>query len=308
MWMSDVDRNVWIRGRSLSRIASHARSMSAALARARPQITGPLTSRAIVWTASKSPGEAIGKPASMMSTPSRASCWAISSFSAVLSEMPGDCSPSRKVVSNSRTRFGSSGIEDMSFFSVLRWLGSLLQDWFAASGGRHAQLIPLAGEEKKKSKVERAERHAIGQEPSSDGLDGLFRETVRAIGGPGGWLTPHDSAADPGWIGKGSGGVRRRPGRRAAAPDPWNNPSSAPSPDAPALLASAAEAAEDAADHLTGARRRLVDGRADVADGVGDRRGDGLQGAARGARDVVDRATGRLRGAFDGLGGGIGER
>src|SRR4051794_33440104 len=168
MWMSDVDRNVWIRGRSLSRIASHARSMSAALARARPQITGPLTSRAIVWTASKSPGEAIGKPASMMSTPSRASCWAISSFSAVLSEMPGDCSPSRKVVSNSRTRFGSSGIEDMSFFSVLRWLGSLLQDWFAASGGRHAQLIPLAGEEKKKSKVERAERHAIGQEPSSD--------------------------------------------------------------------------------------------------------------------------------------------
>ena len=114
MWMSEVDRNVWIRGRSLSRMASHARSMSALLARARPQMTGPWTSRAMVWTASKSPGEAIGKPASMMSTPRRASCWAISSFSAALSEMPGDCSPSRSVVSNSRTRFGSSGKMDMS--------------------------------------------------------------------------------------------------------------------------------------------------------------------------------------------------
>ena len=34
---------------------------------------GPLTSRAMAWTASKSPGEAIGNPASMTSTPSRAS-------------------------------------------------------------------------------------------------------------------------------------------------------------------------------------------------------------------------------------------
>ena len=42
---------------------------------------GPSTSRAIACTASKSPGEAIGKPASMMSTFSRASWWAISSFS-----------------------------------------------------------------------------------------------------------------------------------------------------------------------------------------------------------------------------------
>src|SRR5436305_9581507 len=33
-------------------------------------------------TASKSPGEVIGKPASITSTPRRASCWAISTFSA----------------------------------------------------------------------------------------------------------------------------------------------------------------------------------------------------------------------------------
>ena len=32
--------------------------------------------------------------------------------------VPGDCSPSRRVVSNSRTRFGSSGKVDMSFSSV----------------------------------------------------------------------------------------------------------------------------------------------------------------------------------------------
>ncbi|MDX6701734.1 MAG: hypothetical protein QOF26_1960, partial [Baekduia sp.] len=32
--------------------------------------------------------------------------------------------------------------------------------WFAASGGRHAQLIPLAGEEEK-SKVEQEERHGL---------------------------------------------------------------------------------------------------------------------------------------------------
>ena len=70
-------------------------------------MTGPWTSRAIACTASKSPGEEIGNPASMTSTPSRASWWAISSFSAVLSEMPGDCSPSLSVVSKMMTRLSS---------------------------------------------------------------------------------------------------------------------------------------------------------------------------------------------------------
>src|SRR5436189_1767633 len=44
----------------------------------------------------------------MMSTPSRASCSAISTFSDLFSAMPGDCSPSRSVVSNIRTRSASS--------------------------------------------------------------------------------------------------------------------------------------------------------------------------------------------------------
>ena len=41
--------------------ASQARSMSLSLQRARPQIVAPRTLRAISRTASKSPGEAIGK-------------------------------------------------------------------------------------------------------------------------------------------------------------------------------------------------------------------------------------------------------
>ena len=107
MWMSLVEMNVCTRGRSASRTASAARSMSAAWARARPAITGPCTSRAIARTAWKSPGDAIGNPASITSTPSRASCWAISSFSVAFSEMPGDCSPSLSVVSKTMTRLGS---------------------------------------------------------------------------------------------------------------------------------------------------------------------------------------------------------
>ena len=99
---------VWIRGRSASRIAFQAASMSALWVRANPQITGPSTVREIASTASKSPGEVIGKPASITSTPSRPSCWAISTFSWVLSEIPGDCSPSRRVVSKMRTWLAGS--------------------------------------------------------------------------------------------------------------------------------------------------------------------------------------------------------
>ena len=56
--------------------AAQARSMSSALQRARPQMTGPCTWRAIACTASKSPGEAMGKPASITSTPSSLRAWA----------------------------------------------------------------------------------------------------------------------------------------------------------------------------------------------------------------------------------------
>jgi len=51
----------------------------------------------------------------------------------------------------------------MSLFSVGVRLGCFDSQWFAASGGRHAQLVPLAGEEQKKSKVEREVRHVLSR-------------------------------------------------------------------------------------------------------------------------------------------------
>ncbi len=47
----------------------------------------------------KVPGEAIGNPASITSTPSSTRAFATSSFSGVVMLQPGDCSPSRRVVS-----------------------------------------------------------------------------------------------------------------------------------------------------------------------------------------------------------------
>ena len=92
----------------------------------RPRST-PRPRCATARVASKSPGDAIGKPASMMSTPRRASCWPISSFSRVLSVMPGDCSPSRSVVSK---------ISDA--------LGGVLRCWGRAIGG-HGEILLTKG-------------------------------------------------------------------------------------------------------------------------------------------------------------------
>jgi len=54
---------------------------------------------AMSWTASKSPFELAAKPASITSTFRRSSWRAIRSFSSRVMDAPGDCSPSRKVVS-----------------------------------------------------------------------------------------------------------------------------------------------------------------------------------------------------------------
>ena len=85
-------------------MASAQTSMSLACARASPQITEFLARRAISWTLSKSPWLAMGKPASMMSTPISSSSSATSSFSSKVMVAPGHCSPSRKVVSKMTTR------------------------------------------------------------------------------------------------------------------------------------------------------------------------------------------------------------
>ena len=63
---------------------------------------------AMASTLSKSPTEAIGKPASITSTPSSASASAMRSFSRRFMEKPGDCSPSRSVVSKMMTRLSGT--------------------------------------------------------------------------------------------------------------------------------------------------------------------------------------------------------
>jgi len=140
---------VWMRGRAASFTAPHAASMSALWVRARPQITGPSTTREIFSTASKSPGEVIGKPASITSTPRRASCWAISTFSAVFREMPGDCSPSRSVVSKMWTRFASDLLSTWGPIGPL--LLSVNRMAFVSRGYRAAQRYSPRGGRRRSS-------------------------------------------------------------------------------------------------------------------------------------------------------------
>ena len=104
-WMALVARKTWIRG--ARRAAGLPRR-----GRCRRRCSGPARrspSRECSWrsrcTASKSPGEAMGKPASMMSTPRSTRAWATSIFSARFMLAPGDCSPSRSVVSKMRICF-----------------------------------------------------------------------------------------------------------------------------------------------------------------------------------------------------------
>jgi hypothetical protein len=79
------------------------------LARVRPQMVQLRISREMRCTALKSPGEEMGKPASITSTPISSSTWAISTFSLTLRAAPGDCSPSRRVVSRMITRSVAGG-------------------------------------------------------------------------------------------------------------------------------------------------------------------------------------------------------
>src|SRR6267143_994589 len=84
--------------------ASIPRWMSRSLARHRPATVDSLITPATACTASKSPFEEAGKPASITSTRMRSSCRAMRSFSSLVIEAPGLCSPSRMVVSNMMSR------------------------------------------------------------------------------------------------------------------------------------------------------------------------------------------------------------
>ena len=75
------------------------RWMSLSLARHRPHTVESLITPAIAFTASKSPLDDAGKPASITSTRMRSSARAMRSFSSRVMDAPGLCSPSRMVVS-----------------------------------------------------------------------------------------------------------------------------------------------------------------------------------------------------------------
>ena len=122
---------MWMRLRFAGRSASAALITSICPARARLAITGvlarwPMVSE-IVFTLSKSPGEAIAKPASSTSTPSSVSASAMRIFSFRFIEKPGDCSPSRSVVSKMMMRSSSS----------LPKLGWVMLIWVGSSGWLH---------------------------------------------------------------------------------------------------------------------------------------------------------------------------
>src|SRR5579871_5191068 len=102
--MSLVAMKVWMRGRFACRSDAAARTTSSLLARASAATCTHGNSRLTASTASKSPCEAIGKPASRISTPSSTSFCAMRSFSGTVMLQPGDCSPSRRVVSKIQTR------------------------------------------------------------------------------------------------------------------------------------------------------------------------------------------------------------
>ncbi len=94
-----VARKVWMRQDFAPFSASMPRWMSLSLARHSPATVRSLITLATALTASKSPLEDAGKPASITSTFMRSSWRAMRSFSSLVIEAPGDCSPSRMVVS-----------------------------------------------------------------------------------------------------------------------------------------------------------------------------------------------------------------
>jgi hypothetical protein len=84
---------------TISTSQSRHASTSSFFDRARPQIRDSRSSFAIAETVSRSPVDEAGNPASMVWTPMAESWRAISSFCSNLNDIPGVCSPSRRVVS-----------------------------------------------------------------------------------------------------------------------------------------------------------------------------------------------------------------
>ena len=109
MWMGLVAMKVWMRPDLAGLIAPPAAWMSRSLARASEHTVEFWIVSAIVRIASASPGLAAANPASITSTPSFSSWRAMRTFSSLVIDAPGLCSPSRKVVSKINKRSFMAG-------------------------------------------------------------------------------------------------------------------------------------------------------------------------------------------------------
>ena len=126
MWMGLVAINVCTRGDFAPLTASPQRRTSFSFARASPHTVLSRTAAATALTDAKSPSLAAGNPASITSTRMRSNWRAMRSFSSLVIDAPGLCSPSRMVVSN------------MINFSFFMAVSALSSSWRAASGQKRA--------------------------------------------------------------------------------------------------------------------------------------------------------------------------
>ena len=111
--MSDVAMKTWTK----STLHFNAVSMSFGSALANPHISLFNPACAISFTASASPLDVIGNPASIVSTPSLSNWIAIFNLSSGVRLTPGVCSPSLSVVSNILINLLSLPISFSSFNS-----------------------------------------------------------------------------------------------------------------------------------------------------------------------------------------------
>src|ERR1035437_930145 len=205
-WRSEVAMNVWMRGLSAPSRAAAARSMSASTERASAAMTGRRTSRATARTELKSSSEAIGKPASITSTPRASSFRARRTFSASHIEKPGACSPSRSVVSKIVMRAGAAA---RTWLSVLSMSGHLVHDDRVQERHLRAQLgadlldekvlLPFAGRLERRTPVAVFFDPLLGVGPVLDLLEDLLHLAARRLGddaGAGGVVAVLGRVAD----------------------------------------------------------------------------------------------------------------
>src|ERR1700674_1599876 len=179
MCTGEVDRNVWMRLRLAGLIASAQRSMSFGEARERPQMTAFFERLAISLPAAKTPSEAIGKPASIMSTPMVSSSSATSSFSSWVMVAPGHCSPSRSVVSKMTTR----SLSDWVWLAIGLFLLVECAIQGRSMGADFCPLLPQSAKAQKPSRPSGADKE---------------KERAQNEGGNGRWPggRPSDRAVD----------------------------------------------------------------------------------------------------------------